>query len=135
VSIEYCEFTNWTTVDTPSVYNEITSLYNLSHQAMLSFHKSKSNDSRLSEVSNCIFGNINAHHYFLIKGDVHEKISGYVVVVDNCSFSDCTTTRPSGKIIREYGHYFGLFNKQIDLKTVSIRSNCRGLDSIKKMPT
>ena len=66
-------------------------------------------------------------------GNIHEKIDGLVAYVENCSFSKCTTERDSGKTIKEYDHYFGLFNKRVDVRTICIADNCRGLDTVIKV--
>lgn len=63
-------------------------------------------------------------------GNVYEKVLGPVVYVEDCSFQNCSTKRESGKIIKEYSSYFGLFDREIKVRAVSIGQNCKGLDKI-----
>ena len=124
VQIEYCDFNNWSAIN--EQHERILP------SAMLSFKRTKG-DPMVSLIKHCNFSNISAYKYFLIMGQVTSNIDGYVVSVEDCSFDDCTTERNSGKIIKEYDHYFGLFNRRKDVKTVAIASNCCGLDQVRKV--
>lgn len=121
VTIEFCEFYNIT------YDKDIT----LSEDACLYFKRTKGKQSTCSTVKKCIFDGINVGDGFLIFGDVFEKVSGSTVYLQDCSFRNCVTKRESGKIIKDYDHYYGLFNKKVEIKTVSI-SGCNGLDKINK---
>ena len=136
VQIDCCEF-NYCTAKREEISKtakeHLSMYYHLYNNAMLTFHRSKGSDSRTSYVTNCIFNGVSTHHFYLIDGTVHNWIDGYVVSIENCSFSNCTTERFNGRIIKEYDHYFGLFNKQKEIKTVSIASSCRGLDQVRKV--
>lgn len=131
--LDYCEFRKWSAWkrDTSSAVVR-HSLEFFSH-AMLDFDRAKGEKYHINKVSNCVFDGITAHQFFVIKGDVHENIGGYVAKVENCSFLNCTTEQSSGRIIKEYNYYLGLFNKRKDVKTVDIASDCRGLDQVRKM--
>ena len=128
VSIEFCEFNQWSAVKDNSVRN-----YDIFPCAMIEFSRHKGKNYSSNSVKNCTFNEIIAHRYFVILGNVSESIDGYVAYVENCSFTNCTTERDSGKIIKEFDHYLGMFKKRKDVKTVSIASNCRGLDQVKKV--
>jgi hypothetical protein len=119
VSIEFCEFYNLFYTD------EITLL----DDACLYFTRMKGNDASYSTVKKCLFNGINLKEGFLIMGNVFEKLSGPTAYIEDCNFQNCVTNRSSGKIIKEYSSYFGLFNKQIEVKAIEIR-NCKGLDKI-----
>lgn len=124
VSLEYCTFNNW------SATKGDTSRYFSS--AMLEFERYKGKNYYGSSVKNCTFDNITAYQHFVILGHAHENLEGYVASVEQCVFTNCTTERNSGKIIREYDHYYGLFNKRKDIRTVKVYSNCQGLDQVRK---
>ena len=136
IQVDLCEF-NYCTAKQEHIsdlakYNR--SHYNLVYGTpMLSFRRPRGKEYRVNKVTNCVFNGIATHHFVLIAGKVFEKIDGYVVTVENCSFSCCSTERYDGKIIKEYNHYYGLFDKEVEVKTVSVASNCRGLDKIKKL--
>lgn len=128
VSIEFCEFNQWSAVkDNNARYADIFS------HAMIEFCRYKGKNYSSNSVKNCTFDEITAHRYFVILGNVSESIDGYVAYVENCSFANCTTERDSGKIIKEFDDYLGAFKKRKNIKTVSIASNCRGLDQVKKV--
>lgn len=49
--------------------------------------------------------------------------------MQDCDFRNCTTKRSSNVIVRKYNYYYGLFNKKVETKPVSI-INCKGLDKV-----
>lgn len=124
VHLEYCTFNKWCAI------KEDKSRYFSS--AMLEFERYKGKNYNGSSVKNCIFDNITANQYFVVLGRAHENLDGYVASVEQCIFTNCTTERDSGKIIREYDHYYGLFNKRKNIRTVKVYSDCQGLDQVKK---
>lgn len=131
-NIEYCEFINWSAdQENDCRWNQIYST--VFPKAMIALERAKGKEYGINKVNNCVFEGMSAHQYFLIMGNIHEKIDGLVAYVENCSFSKCTTERDSGKIIKEHDHYFGLFNKRVDVRTISIADNCRGLDTVIKV--
>lgn len=120
ISIRFCEFNNWADGRPDD---------SIFVPAMLSFQKTRK-DGVNSTVSDCVFNGMSAHYSFLIKGHAHEKIDGYAVVVEKCSFMNCTTDRESGKIIKIYDYYFPRLSKKRKEQTVTWVSNCRGLDQV-----
>lgn len=125
-TVELCEFNNW--VDTRR--GNFTSNSSLFAWTMMRFKRTRK-DGNISTVSRCVFNGMSAHNSFLIVGDILKNIDGYAVRVEKCDFRNCTTDRKSGKIIKEYDTYFTVFNKEKQLRVVSI-SDCRGLDQINK---
>ncbi|MFS0821604.1 hypothetical protein [Bacillus sp. 1P02SD] len=121
VTIEYCEFDNLTYTNGSSFVSE-GSLY---------FQRTKNKSSTFSTVKKCVFNGFKTESGFLILGNVFEKIKGPTAFIEDCTFQNCVTNRESGKIIKQYSSYFGLFNKEIEVEAISIR-NCRGLDKINK---
>lgn len=130
--IEYCEFINWSANQEDDCrWNQIYST--VFPKAMIALERAKGKEYGINKVNNCVFDGMTAHQYFLIMGNIYEKIDGLVAYVENCSFAKCTTERDSGKIIKEYGHYFGLFNKRVDVRTISVADSCHGLDKVMKV--
>ncbi len=84
-----------------------------------------------SKIENCVFDGININEGFLVKGEIYESISGNTAKVRNCDFKNCTTKRTSGKLIKEWSYYYGLFGKTHDEEVISV-ANCRGLDLVNK---
>ncbi|MCC3356929.1 hypothetical protein [Bacillus sp. REN16] len=121
VTIEYCEFDNVTYTNGSSFISE-GSLY---------FQRTKNKSSTFSTVKKCVFNGFETESGFLILGNVFEKIKGPTAFIEDCTFQNCVTKRDSGKIIKQYSSYFGLFNKEIEVEAIAIR-NCRGLDKINK---
>lgn len=120
ISIRFCEFNNWADGRPDD---------SIFVSAMLSFQKTRK-DSVNSTVSDCVFNGMSAHYSFLIKGHAYEKIDGYAVAVEKCSFINCTANRESGKIIKIYDYYFPRLSKKRKEQTVTWVSNCRGLDQV-----
>ena len=120
ISIRFCEFNNWADGRPDD---------SIFVPAMLSFQKTRK-DGVNSTVSDCVFNGMSAHYSFLIKGHAYEKIDGYAVAVEKCSFINCTTNRESGKIIKIYDYYFPRLSKKRKEQTVTWVSNCRGLDQV-----
>jgi len=79
--------------------------------ACLYFQRSKGKEPHHSSVKKCIFDGIDVGEGFLIRGYVYEKVSGPTVYIEECSFRNCVTKRKSGKIIKEYDRYLGLFKR------------------------
>lgn len=126
VQIEFCEFNNW---EAPfSKPSKISQFYPA--KAMLFFNRQKGKDSTASLVENCTFNGITAHQYFIIAGNLHEDIKSVIAVVKNCNFINCNTERESGKIIKEYAHYYNSFNARREIKAVLVSSDCRGIDRV-----
>lgn len=121
VTIEFCEFDNLT----------YTNGHSFSSEGSLYFNRSKEKSATFSTVRKCIFNGFKTDSGFLILGNVFEKVKGPTAYIEECTFQNCVTNRDSGKIIKMYSTYFGLFNKQIEVEAISIR-NCRGLDKINK---
>ena len=114
LTIRYCEFNNI----------EVSRF-----RDVLSFYSSKK-DFTHSTVDLCRFNGIALGDYeFLIAGNVFEKVSGCVVTVSKCTFVNCTTERNSGKIIKEYGTYYGPFSTKKEIHTAHIL-DCKGLDKV-----
>lgn len=122
VDFRFCEFNNWSAVQEQK---QIAAFWS---GAMIEFRRSRKNGA-VNTVENCVFRGIRAYQFFLLKGRISGKINGNVLMVSNCSFQDCTTSRSSGKLIREHDTYYGAFNSQHELKIASI-SECRGLDQV-----
>lgn len=116
VTIEFCEFYN--------LVNDISTGYS---NASLEFSCGK--DTPSSRLSKCIFDGVKIGKGFLVEGNTYEKISGTKVFVEDCTFNNSTTERPSNVIVKQYSHYYGLFNREVETKPVSI-SNCKGLDKV-----
>lgn len=74
---------------------------------------------------------MSAHNSFLIVGDILKNIDGYAVRVENVILEIARQIEKAEKIIKEYDTYFTVFNKEKQLRVVSI-SDCRGLDQINK---
>lgn len=118
-TVEFCEFYN--IVNTKPVYVNQES----------SFKFSRRKNSSCSTVKKCIFDGVYLIDEFLISGNVYEKLSGPVAYIEDSTFRNCKTNRESGKIIKEYDHYYGLFNRKVEVKAILIR-NCTGLDKVNK---
>lgn len=88
-------------------------------------------DTTTSYISKCIFEGVEIEKGFLIAGNTIEKIKSTKVEVQDCEFRNCSTKRPTGKIIKEYSSYFGLFDRIVETKPLSY-SNCIGLDNVNK---
>jgi hypothetical protein len=116
ITVEFCEF-----------YNLFSNLSGFSSNASFEFSCGKA--SSTNYISKCLFDGIRIEEGFLVQGSTYEKISGPKVYVKDCDFRHCTTTRTTNVIVREYNHYYGLFDRRIETKPVSI-SNCRGLDQV-----
>ncbi|UVL42369.1 hypothetical protein LOY55_09780 [Pseudomonas sp. B21-040] len=116
--IRFCEFINTKPNDNSYSVSSGTSLHFLG-----------SGDSAPSEITKCKFDGYDGGDCFLISASIFNKFSGSKVNLSECTFSNCRTTRPSGKIIKEFDFYYGLFNRRIETKPVSIYK-CRGLDKI-----
>ena len=130
--IEYCEFINWSAYREDNCRrNQIDSIN--FPKAMIKLERAKGKEYGTNKVNNCVFDGMTAHQYFLIMGQIYEKTDGLVVYVENCSFANCTTERDSGKIIKEYDHYYGLFKKRVDVRAVYVADNCCGLDKVMKV--
>ena len=127
ITLEFCEFNNWRSSNPRD-----TVMYSLGmpDPSMLLFKRSRK-DGQRSIIQRCIFNGAAAYQSFLIEGDIYEKVKGMAVSVENCFFANCTTERQSGKIIKEYAHYYGRFNAKKEQQVVTI-SNCQGLDRINK---
>ena len=126
IKIEFCEFNNWEApFREPSKYSQF-----FPARSMLSFYRCKGKDSATSWVENCTFNGITAHQYFVIAGQLHEHIKDLIAVVENCNFINCNTGRESGKLIKEYAHYYNTFKARREIKAISIINNCRGLDRV-----
>lgn len=119
ISIRFCEFNNWADARPEGIFA----------QAMLNFRTTRK-DGANSTVSECVFNGMSAHLSFLIAGRANEKINGYAVAVEKCSFINCTTDRKSGKIIKVYDDYFPRLSNKRKEQTVTRVSDCRGLDQV-----
>lgn len=97
--------------------------------ACITLHRANLNDSFPNTIKKCIFDSVNLKDAFLIRSNINEKITGDVISISECDFRNCSTDETHGKIIQTSEHYFALFNKKVDIKTVSI-SSCKGLDNI-----
>ena len=78
----------------------------------------------------CVFNGVHLDNRFLINSSALKKPEGVVVIVRDCSFSDCTTNRNDKEIINLYTQYDTLFKKNVSFDAVEI-VNCKGLESIK----
>lgn len=116
ITIEFCEF-----------YNLVNDLSGFIPSSSFEFRCGK--NTATNTISKCLFDGVEIGKGFLIQGSTYEKISGTKVYVKDCDFRNCTTERPTNIIVREYNYYFGLFNRKVETKPVSI-SNCRGLDKV-----
>lgn len=116
INVEFCEF-----------YNLSFEMSVFSKNASFTFSCGKS--TATNYISKCLFDGVRIEEGFLIQGSTYEKISGAKVFVRDCDFRHCTTTRTTNVIVKEYDQYFGLFDRRIETKPVSI-SNCRGLDQV-----
>ena len=89
------------------------------------------NTSKNSVIKKCIFDGIDIDEGFLISASIHRKLSGRMIQVDGCDFRNCSTRRASGKIIKTFAHYRGMFDSVKNEQAISI-VNCRGLDRVQK---
>lgn len=124
VVIDLCQFNRWTT-------NKNNKTKYMRTDAMLKFERANKSDYRKNVVSNCTFNDMHANNYFVIMGEIYENIFDYVVEVKRCTFTNCTTGRCSGKLIKEYGRYFGLFNREIEKMVVDVSFECTGWEKVK----
>lgn len=90
-----------------------------------------SKKSATNTIKKCIFDGVDINEGFLIKANILEDPKGYVGEIEDCDFRNCTTNRLSGKIIKTYANYYGLFDKLKSTDAIWIDS-CRGLDKINK---
>ncbi|SFB19902.1 MULTISPECIES: hypothetical protein [unclassified Bacillus (in: firmicutes)] len=116
ITVEFCEF-----------YNLFSSLSGILTNASFDFTCGK--NSATNYISKCLFDGVRIEEGFLVQGNTYEKISGPKVYVKDCDFRHCTTTRSTNVIVREYNHYYGLFDRRVETNPVSI-SNCRGLENV-----
>ncbi|MEK4716731.1 hypothetical protein NST66_04095 [Priestia sp. FSL W8-0524] len=116
INIEFCEF-----------YNVVSDFSGSVSHACFEFMCSENAVS--NKVFKCLFDGVKVDEGFLIKGFTSRKISSPKVLVQDCDFKNCTTKRSTNVIVKEYDHYYGLFNKKVETKPVSIR-NCRGLEEV-----
>ncbi|WP_313638879.1 hypothetical protein, partial [Paenibacillus sp.] len=116
ITVEYCEF-----------YNLVHDEQGLLPTSCFTFTGGK--DSPDNRIVKCLFNGVQIQDGFLVQGTYYEKIPGPKVYIEDCNFQNCVTKRESGKIIKEYAHYFGLFNKMIQIKPVTI-VNCKGIERI-----
>ncbi len=87
--------------------------------------------SRNSTIKKCIFDGVDINEGFLIKPSISGKLSGSAIRLTDCDFRNCSTKRQSGKIIKTFGYYYGLFDK-LHNELAVIVERCRGLDSVKR---
>lgn len=119
-TISYCEFLNYVNTCTNSG----------THTACIQLDVDKNHSP--SKVENCIFAGVNINQGFLIKPHITSSISSNVARITNCDFRNCTTKRDSGKLIKEYDNYYGLFGKEFTEHAIRVDSSCRGLDLVNK---
>lgn len=75
------------------------------------------------EVRKSIFDNVDAKYGFIIAGSAihhHDRINVYV---EDCDFINCASLRDSKKLIKEWDHYYGMFNKRKDAKVVEVKNS------------
>ena len=84
-----------------------------------------------SVIKKCVFDGVSINEGFLISPDVSGKVSGYTIKITDCDFRNCSTKRRNGKIIKDYGHYYNLFDAKKIENAITVY-NCRGLDNVKK---
>lgn len=116
ITVEFCEF-----------YNHVHDLTGLVIDASFQFRCGK--NSSPNKISKCLFDGVEIGDGFLVQGSTYEKIAGPKVYVEDCDFRNCTTKRETNVIVRQYNHFYGLFDRKIETKPVSI-TNCRGLDRV-----
>ncbi|MFJ6090914.1 hypothetical protein [Pseudomonas chlororaphis] len=115
--IRFCEFVNTRPCNEDTIFGRASLLFR------------GNGDSPVSRISQCKFDGFDGEDKFLIAASFTSKFSGSKVYVEDCTFTHCRSTRESGKIIKEYDHYLGLFDRRVETKPVNI-SQCRGLDKI-----
>jgi len=115
ILIEFCEFTNL----------QLNSGY-----ACIRFNYG-GNNQRSNTIHKCIFNGIKTNTGFLIQAIGFEKPGCTVAYIKNCDFSNCTTQRESGAIIKTLFHYDTRFKKNIEFLAIKI-VDCKGLEDINK---
>ncbi|WP_404405128.1 hypothetical protein [Jeotgalibacillus malaysiensis] len=121
-TIEFCEFYNITHV------GEKMDIGIVIPGSSIIFSGGK--DAKKNKISKCLFNGVSMQDGFLIEGKYfHNPKNNILILVEDCNFQNCKTDSESGKIIKEYDFFFGLFNKRIEIKPVFI-SNCKGLDKV-----
>lgn len=128
IEISYCEFINYKNIETDKYQGTDFS----DPSAGIRLHAGKGD--RRCTVKKCVFDGVDINEGFLISASITGKVAGYTAKVEDCDFRNCSTRRKSGKIIKTYSSYFGLFNKLNSELAVTV-SNCRGLDQIKQNGT
>lgn len=124
IRIEDCSFTHWTAVLDDSLL--ISEYY-----SMLILRRSKGMGYGTHCIQNCKFTGIKANRAFIIMGSIVDDVSDFVATVENCSFTDCTTKRDSGKLIKEYAHYLGFMKREIQKRVIDVYYNCTGWKNVK----
>lgn len=117
MTIEFCEFYN--------LKNDLPK----GSAASSSFSLPSAEDDSHSVISKCIFDGVQIEHNFLMEAATVEKLHEIMLNVIDCEFKNARTNRDTGVLLREYNHYYGLFNRKVEIKLLSY-SNCTGLDKI-----
>ena len=126
IEVTFCEFINYKNTATDELQGQDTS----DPLSAIRLYANKSTTASI--IQQCIFDGVDINEGFLISAYVDGKVSDRSVRISNCDFRNCVTRRVSGKIIKTYGRYIGVFNKAHNELAISI-GNCRGLDQIKNV--
>jgi hypothetical protein len=127
IIIEFCEFIN--TIFNHK-YNSNPLLPGVISESCITFKRGKGKETSFNAMRKCSFKSASLKGGFMISATGYEKPSGTVAYIEDCEFLNCSTKRPSGKIIKEYMQYDTTLKKNVDFKANEIK-NCKGLDKIK----
>jgi|GEM_PF-2679379 len=128
ILIEFCEFTNL------HFLSKSSSLFQGNgdrYGACIKFRVCSGKDRRPNTIHKCIFNGVKMNTGFLIQAIGFEKPGCTVAYIKNCDFSNCTTQRESGAIIKTLFHYDTLLKKNIEFPAIKI-ADCKGLEDINK---
>ena len=125
VVINQCQFNRWTACEQKG----------FGDNAMIRFRRGNGVNDKKNVVSNCSFSNITARNYFVIMGYIYKNVFDLVAEVEHCTFTNCTTERRSGKLIKENDFYYGVFNRRVEKHTVYVSSDCTGWKNVKQVET
>lgn len=73
-----------------------------------------------SIIKDCIFECVDAKYGFIIGSSANDDRDGIKVMIEDCEFINCASQRESKKLIKQWEHYYGMFNKRKETKVVDV---------------